>query len=59
MQPDPILYILATAVICASGGFLTAAALASRRIQRAETEGWKHAVRFYAARDKQARQQDR
>ena len=54
MTTDPTIAILATAIICATGGFWTAAVLASRRIQRAETEGWKHAVRFYQAREKQA-----
>ena len=51
---DPMLYILATAIICGPGGFLTGCILSARRIQRAETEGWKSAVRFYSAREKQA-----
>ncbi len=53
MQPDPAIYILATAIICGCGGFLAACVISARRIQRAETEGWKSAVRFYQARDKQ------
>ena len=51
---DPTIAILATAILCGPGGFIAGYLLTVRRIQRAETEGWKSAVRFYSAREKQA-----
>lgn len=54
MQLDPMPYILAAALFSGCLGFFAASALAARRIRRAETEGWKCAVRFYSAREKQA-----
>ena len=47
-------YILAPAILSGCLGFFAASAIAARRIRRAETEGWKCAVRFYSAREKQA-----
>lgn len=47
---DPTVYIIATALLCGSLGFMSACIVCARRIRRAETEGWKEAVRFYQSR---------
>ena len=56
MKTDPMPYILFTAVICFIIGFFACALAASRRIRRAETEGWKAGIRFYQERETDARQ---
>jgi hypothetical protein len=45
MTPDPMLYIIAAAVLGAAIGFFACALVASRRIRDAEREGWKAGVR--------------
>ena len=47
MSQDLTTYILATALLCGSGGFYAACLICARRIRRAELEGWKSAIRHY------------
>ena len=55
MQTDPMIAILFTAILCFCIGFFACALAASRRIRRAETDGWKAGVRFYQARESESR----
>ena len=50
MQTDPTLYILGAALVSAAISFFTACLMCSRRIRRAEIEGWKQGVQFYQQR---------
>ena len=56
MQTDPMIAILATALLCFCIGFFACALAASRRIRRAEIDGWKAGVRFYQERETESRQ---
>lgn len=51
MHPDPSTLILAAALLGAALGFMAACVICSRRIRRANLEGFKEAVRLYADRD--------
>ena len=50
MQHDPTIYIIATALICGSLGFMSACIVCARTVKRSRTEGWKEAVRVYQSR---------
>ena len=55
MQTDPTVYIIAAALLSGCISFIAACVLCSRRIRRAEIEGWKEGVRFYQARENETR----
>ena len=56
MTTDPTTYIIAAALLGAAIGFFAHRSLTRRRSRRANFEGFKEAVRFYDARDKEARE---
>ena len=55
MQTDPTIYIIAAALLSGCISFIAACVLCSRRIRRAEIEGWKDGVRFYQSRENENR----
>jgi len=52
MHTDPTIYIIAAAILSGAISFMTACVLCSRRIRRAEIEGWKQGVKFYQERQR-------
>ena len=55
MSTDPIIAVTFTAILCFCIGFFACALAASRRIRRAENDGWRAGVKFYQARETEAR----
>jgi hypothetical protein len=50
MTPDPILYIIAAALIGSGLGFILCGLLAARKIHRLEKETWAAANTYYQRR---------
>lgn len=53
MNTDPMIYILAAALLGAAMGFMGCALFSSRRIRRANLEGYLEAVRFQKKMEKE------